>query len=691
MTNAEFWLTYQLASRAHLGKNASTTQLIELEFQNHKLVDLEDVLDHARRDFDFDFGVDLDFGADDVQVFRQGFVEAKFRPATWWEGKDGQKVKASQSVEELLMQGVGKCPDNALKLVVQDVPAAVWFKYVYPHNASAPAVAQRVKLASPTASTGRLERLAHVTNYVFAQGYLAAKLRPTVHWEDGCGKRIEEHAFVEEVLGWGEGGCEERPLRLIVDAPPLSGHVPAPRCGTPPPVHDAHPGHCHGPVNKNEMPRRQRPYSPFTPPSLSMSELVKTTLDHDSTDMLIDKWLEHRSAGHDAYHDWFRDVRERKHALVSGVLQVGSSDMLGGGNGGMRQGGNGGMKQGGIGNGGMGGQGMGQGGMSKQIVAWNKGEFAPENVFCRTVDTGRLIPLDRTWTTHVYHHQSIQERKRPIMPVVFTMLPELMLLRGMHDSGCDEIFIIVTDLKRQEMDDVTEYFKLVCRHSFGGRPCKPSIERRIQYEHMRLSHTLVRQRRTPCFPQIDLTLRAILYEKRPRFLILFSSQTASYSQIFFTHPSYVPDEDIFYDYPTGCLNPCCTDDCEIIRFPRRGLATASVLEVRVGGKSGSGGGSGTGRSGVGRGGAGRGRKVKRKMMCNWIDCDVAFWEEGMGAGGGGSGSGSSEGSEVSVGGGEAGRVPGQMCSKCKLVRYCSPEHQRKDWDEHRRVCAKPVV
>lgn len=60
-------------------------------------------------------------------------------------------------------------------------------------------------------------------------------------------------------------------------------------------------------------------------------------------------------------------------------------------------------------------------------------------------------------------------------------LPELMLLRGMHDSGCDEIYILVTDLKRQEMDDVTAYFKLVCRYAFG-RTCKPSMERQIQAE-----------------------------------------------------------------------------------------------------------------------------------------------------------------------------------------------------------------
>ena len=93
-----------------------------------------------------------------------------------------------------------------------------------------------------------------------------------------------------------------------------------------------------------------------------------------------------------------------------------------------------------------------------------------------------------------------------MMPVVFTMvrpclfmtsyrsrcrrlqLPELMLLRGMHDHRCDDIFIIVTDLKRQEMDDVTEYFKLVCKHTFG-RTLKSSMEQKLLYERQSLRHT----------------------------------------------------------------------------------------------------------------------------------------------------------------------------------------------------------
>lgn len=182
---------------------------------------------------------------------------------------------------------------------------------------------------------------------------------------------------------------------------------------------------------------------------------------------------------------------------------------------------------------------------------------------------------------------------------------------------------------------------------------------------IRLSHELLRQHRTPCFPQIDLIVRAILYEKRPRFLVLFSHQTTSYSQIFFTDPSYVPDEEMFYDYPTGCPNPCCTDDCEMIRFPRRGNSSASILQIKTHGKR---------------------KRVKPKFMCNWMDCNVSFSDSASQS----HAARSSDGSEHSVESApsECAKSTGQICSKCKLVKYCSPEHQKKDWDEHKRVCVK---
>ncbi|TFY67858.1 hypothetical protein EVJ58_g1360 [Rhodofomes roseus] len=277
------------------------------------------------------------------------------------------------------------------------------------------------------------------------------------------------------------------------------------------------------------MPTRR--YSKFIPPSLSMSELVCQKLDNDATDLLIDKWLE-RPHCPDAYYDWFQRVRERRHAANANICK-------------------------------------------EQILLWSKGVFVPENIFTRTVDTGRLIPLDRTWVTHVYHHQSMSRLN--MMPVIFSMLPELMLLRGMHDRGCDEIYVIVTDLKRQEMDQVTDYFKYVCRNSANG-PCKPSVEEKINHDHMTLTHMLDRNRRTPCFPQIDLTLRAILFEKRPPFVVLFSHQTMSYSQILFANSLFVPSKEVYFDFPSGCPNPGCTDNCcELIRFPKKGLETAAVL------------------------------------------------------------------------------------------------------------------
>jgi hypothetical protein len=80
-------------------------------------------------------------------------------------------------------------------------------------------------------------------------------------------------------------------------------------------------------------------------------------------------------------------------------------------------------------------------------------------------------------------------------------------------------------------------------------------------------------------------------------------------------------------------------------------------------------------------------------MCNWIDCDVSFGEVPVQQHTTGTSADerSSDGSDISVESAppaEVKLVNGQLCSKCKLVKYCSSEHQKKDWDEHRRVCVK---
>lgn len=94
MTGTEIWLTYHQTSRA---SRPSTAQLIDLACHSHKLTDLEDVLDY---------------------IFAEGFVEPKYRPVSYWERNNGEKIKNALGVEELLSQGIGRTEETALRLVI---------------------------------------------------------------------------------------------------------------------------------------------------------------------------------------------------------------------------------------------------------------------------------------------------------------------------------------------------------------------------------------------------------------------------------------------------------------------------------------------------------------------------------------------------------------------------------------------
>lgn len=166
------------------------------------------------------------------------------------------------------------------------------------------------------------------------------------------------------------------------------------------------------------MASRQPYYSLFRPSTLS-SELVKMTFDHQEMAGLIDKWflspLEHPSARQECYTEWIFSRREQKYDRNQ-----------------------------------------------KQLVIWNKGELVAENIFCRTVDTSleqsriytddrmryRLTQIDwslsegsslvcfvlrvankhlRAWTTNVYYHSSIHDRKRSTIRVVSKMVRTFLL------------------------------------------------------------------------------------------------------------------------------------------------------------------------------------------------------------------------------------------------------------------------
>ena len=93
---------------------------------------------------------------------------------------------------------------------------AVWVHYEYLDNRHPHTAIQRIRLDLPHL---KCERLAHLTNHIFAKGYLPRKARSLVTWKSPRGKHIEESAKVEDLLTWGEGVCETKPLRLEIGEP----------------------------------------------------------------------------------------------------------------------------------------------------------------------------------------------------------------------------------------------------------------------------------------------------------------------------------------------------------------------------------------------------------------------------------------------------------------------------------------
>jgi len=185
----ELWITYHQASRTH---KPVTAQLIDVSNAAH-LFDLEDVLDH---------------------VFQQGFVDAKWRSVSYWEDCTSLRLKATTTVQDLLARGAGSSPETSLHLIIADAPLAIWVHYQYVHCGHPHTATQRIRLDVPHF---KCERLAHLTNHIFAKGYLPCKARSLVSWKAACGKHIEESVKVEEVFSWGEGLCESKPLCLVID------------------------------------------------------------------------------------------------------------------------------------------------------------------------------------------------------------------------------------------------------------------------------------------------------------------------------------------------------------------------------------------------------------------------------------------------------------------------------------------
>lgn len=126
------------------------------------------------------------------------------------------------------------------------------------------------------------------------------------------------------------------------------------------------------------------PLSLLTPLPLSTSELRCDEFDEAELKDMTELWLEHM-AQKLGYVDWFEELQNERALPLSG-----------------------------------------------QLLAWTKGEFNFENIFCRTIDTKRVRPLASSaiWKTHIYHHKTKPQSKKTILfsivrhPLGYTGYPQ---------------------------------------------------------------------------------------------------------------------------------------------------------------------------------------------------------------------------------------------------------------------------
>ncbi|KAI0284107.1 hypothetical protein BC826DRAFT_875980, partial [Russula brevipes] len=102
-------------------------------------------------------------------------------------------------VQELLARSTRSSPETSLHLIIADAPLAIWVHYQiyqYMHCGHPHTATQCIHLNLPLS---KCERLAHLTNHIFAKGYLPSKACTLVSWKAARGKQIEESIKVEEM------------------------------------------------------------------------------------------------------------------------------------------------------------------------------------------------------------------------------------------------------------------------------------------------------------------------------------------------------------------------------------------------------------------------------------------------------------------------------------------------------------
>ncbi|KZW00146.1 hypothetical protein EXIGLDRAFT_830995 [Exidia glandulosa HHB12029] len=287
----------------------------------------------------------------------------------------------------------------------------------------------------------------------------------------------------------------------------------------------------------------------------------------------------------------------------------------------------------------------------KRSIVWKRdAPFEAENLYFRALDTGRLLTMDLAdFRVQVYAHHSVwagyaenpkvKTKKTASQMLTWLLLPNLLLLRSFHDI-CGDVPILLADWTDDLVIRAFEYW--IARS-------KPDHDAEaLDLEFSSIYNEIQRINGLPCFVQADLFVRSMFGDSGvgylPPFIIIAPAMGSHWAlhhrgmaRVLFRAPDCAPPLSLLQSFPQLCGPGGCNDeDCKgFFAYEQLWALHSGSPMVRSDDPHGN----------------------TRGDLCNQWGCKK---KKGL-----------------------------TVCSVCKEAKYCSREHQKRDWRFHKVVCEAP--